>query len=60
MDVSVSSAQTDIMGTVADDNFHIDLSLDDCDNYVIEEVKKGKKLYHIYTFTYIRSKNTYC
>jgi len=38
MDVSVSSAQTVIMDTVADDNFHIDLSSDDCDNYVIEEV----------------------
>ena len=38
MEVSVSSAQTVIMDTVADDNFHIDLSLDDCDNYVIEEV----------------------
>jgi len=38
MDVSVSSAQTVIMDTVADDNFLIDLSLDDCDNYVIEDV----------------------
>jgi hypothetical protein len=38
MDVSVSSAQTVIIDTVADDNSHIDLSLDDCDNYVIEEV----------------------
>ncbi len=37
-DVSVSSAQTVLIDTVADDNFHIDLSLDDCDNYVIEEV----------------------
>ena len=35
MDVSVSSAQTDILGSVADDNFHIDLSLDDCDNFFI-------------------------
>jgi hypothetical protein len=38
MDVSVSSAQTVIIDIVADDNFHIDLSSDDCDNYVIEEV----------------------
>ena len=36
--VSVSSAHAVIMDTVADSNYHIDLSLDDCDNNVVEEV----------------------